>query len=234
MGMTQEKLINSMKIGSASPLDIRQQKDLEQEAPAMPLCWDIIEGKSYLEKGTKSTDPVGEIPTELKQAIKSFFISTALRNLRGQRNKPNIMLIHIVRFAAQQNKIKRKVAEYVKEEIENLVLYGDADIEASFRELWEEDYQQTLKYKMVFLNIGSKQQYLSEQRYIRKLSDFFQKKSLLFTVLMVKEWIHLCIRIMQGSRLMKLLLAEISFHEVLHWKALLLAILQGAQIPMIP
>ncbi|MEG1567354.1 MAG: Z1 domain-containing protein [Anaerovoracaceae bacterium] len=115
----------------------------EDEAPAMPLCRDIVEGKSYLGKGTKSTDPVGEIPAELKQAIKCFFISTALRNLRGQRNKPNTMLIHIVRFVAQQNKIKRKIAEYVKEELENFVLYGDSDIEISFREIWENDYQQT-------------------------------------------------------------------------------------------
>lgn len=115
----------------------------EEESPAMPLCRNIIEGKNYLGKGTKATDLVGEIPMELKQAIKSFFISIALRNLRGQRNKPNTMLIHIVRFVAQQNKIKRKIAEYVKEEIENLVLYGDTDIEVSFRELWENDYQVT-------------------------------------------------------------------------------------------
>lgn len=117
--------------------------DGEEETPAMPLCRDIVEGKSYLGKGTKSNDPVGEIPMELKQAIKSFFISTALRNLRGQRNKPNTMLIHIVRFVAQQNKIKRKIAEYVREEIENFVLYGDTYIETSFKELWKEDYQQT-------------------------------------------------------------------------------------------
>lgn len=115
----------------------------EEEAPAMPLCRDIIEGKSYLGKGTKSTDPVGEIPVELKQAIKSFVISTAIRNLRGQRNKPNTMLIHIVRFVAHQNKIKRKIAEYFKEEIENLVLYGDCDIEMSFKKFWEDDYQKT-------------------------------------------------------------------------------------------
>ncbi|MDU2066482.1 MAG: Z1 domain-containing protein, partial [Sporomusaceae bacterium] len=115
----------------------------EEDTPPMPLCRDIIEGKSYLGKGTKSTDPVGEIPFELKQAIKSFFISTAIRNLRGQRNKPNTMLIHIVRFVAQQNKIKRKIAEYIKAEIENLVLYRDGDIEVSFREIWEEDYQKT-------------------------------------------------------------------------------------------
>jgi len=115
----------------------------EEETPAMPLCRDIIDGKNYLGKGTKSTDSVGEIPLELKQAIKSFVISTALRNLRGQQNKPNTMLIHIVRFVTQQNKIKRKIAEYFKEELENLVLYGDNDIELSLKLLWEEDYQKT-------------------------------------------------------------------------------------------
>ncbi len=115
----------------------------EEETPAMPLCRDIVEGKSYLGKGTKADDPVGEIPSDLKKAIKSFVISTAIRNLRGQINKPNTMLIHIVKFVAQQNKIKKKVSEYFKEGIENLVLYGDSEIENSLEAIWEDDYQKT-------------------------------------------------------------------------------------------
>jgi hypothetical protein len=120
----------------------------EEETPAMPLCRNIVDGKSYLGKGTKADDPVGEIPSDLKNAIKSFVISTAIRNLRGQINKPNTMLIHIVKFVAQQNKIKKKVNEYFKEEVENLVLYGDADIENSLKAIWEDDYQKTTSSMM--------------------------------------------------------------------------------------
>ena len=35
------------------------------------------------------------------------------------------MLIHIVRFVGQQNKVKQKVLKYFKEEVENHIRYGD-------------------------------------------------------------------------------------------------------------
>ena len=92
----------------------------------MPLCRDIIAGASYLGKGTKAGDPVGNIPEELKKAVKCFLISTALRNCRGQVNKPNTMLIHIVRFVSQQNAVKKKVAVYYQDELANFIRYGDS------------------------------------------------------------------------------------------------------------
>lgn len=110
-----------------------------EEASEMPLCRNIISGKSYLGKGTKSTDSVGEIPDELKKAIKSFVISTAIRNLRGQKNKPNTMLIHIIRFIAQQDKIKKRVDDY-KNELGNYIVYGDIEIEDELKTLWKEDF----------------------------------------------------------------------------------------------
>ena len=114
-----------------------------EDIPAMPLYRKIVDGASYLGKGTKSADPVGELPKELKLAVKYFLLSTALRNCRGQRNKPNTMLIHIVRFVGQQNKVKQKVLKYFKEEIENHIRYGDSIIESELKSIWEEDYVPT-------------------------------------------------------------------------------------------
>lgn len=111
--------------------------------PAMPLYRKIIDGADYLGRGTKSTDEVGELPKELKLAVKYFLLSTALRNCRGQNNKPNTMLIHIVRFVGQQNKVKQKVLKYFKEEIENCIRYGDPIIESELKSIWEEDYVPT-------------------------------------------------------------------------------------------
>ena len=37
----------------------------------MPLYRKIVDGASYLGKGTKSADPVGELPKELKLAMKN-------------------------------------------------------------------------------------------------------------------------------------------------------------------
>lgn len=115
----------------------------DDEVPTMPLCRKIVDGASYLGRGTKSTDPVGELPEELKLAVKYFLLSTSLRNCRGQRSKPNTMLIHIVRFVGQQNKVKQKVQQFFREEIENHIRYGDPTIESELKSIWEEDYVPT-------------------------------------------------------------------------------------------
>ena len=114
-----------------------------EDIPTMPLYRKIVDGASYLGQGTKSTDEVGELPKELKLAVKYFLLSTALRNCRGQRNKPNTMLIHIVRFVGQQNKVKQKVLKYFKEEIEHYIRYGDPIIESELKSIWEDDYLPT-------------------------------------------------------------------------------------------
>lgn len=107
--------------------------DGDETVKAMPLFREIEKGKDYLGKGTKKDDPVGAIPDELKLALKSFVISVAVRNLRGQFAKPNSMLIHIVRFKGQQNIIKRKVEKYFLEEIYNFIKNDDSEIEKELK-----------------------------------------------------------------------------------------------------
>lgn len=111
-----------------------------ENTPSMPLREKITKGANYLGEGTKADDEVGPIPDELKRAVKYFLISTAVRNCRGQINKPNTMLVHIVRFVGQQNKIKKLLKEYYDEEIANYIQYGDKSIEAEFKAIWDEDY----------------------------------------------------------------------------------------------
>lgn len=117
--------------------------DGDDTIKAMPLFREIEKGKEYLGKGTKKDDPVGPIPDELKKALKTFVVSVAIRNLRGQFAKPNSMLIHIVRFKGQQNIIKKKVEKYFTEEIYNFIKNGDPEIELELKELWKSDYVDT-------------------------------------------------------------------------------------------
>ena len=115
----------------------------DENTPVMPLFRPIEAGAAFLGKGTKATDAVSNIPDELKKAIKYFLISTALRNCRGQVNKPNTMLVHIVRFVSQQNTVKKLVKTYYEEELENYIKYGDSTIRDDLRAIWEEDYLPT-------------------------------------------------------------------------------------------
>lgn len=124
----------------------------DETAPVMPLYRKIEKGSSYLGKGTKSDDPVGPIPDDMKKAIKYFVISTALRNCRGQVNKTNTMLIHVIRFVNQQNQLKKKVKEFY-EDLENQIRYGDYEIEKELKSIWENDYVLTTqKMKQYFPN----------------------------------------------------------------------------------
>ncbi len=149
--------------------------DDERKIKSMPLYRNIEDNKDYLGKGTKKDDIVGPLPAELKLAVKAFVISVAIRNLRGQRNKPNTMLIHIVRFKGQQNIIKRKVDSYFKDEIANYVLNNDIEIEEELRNIWESDYLTTTesmrndfpKYMSNSPNFGWKEIWVEIRRYVR-------------------------------------------------------------------
>lgn len=112
----------------------------DENTPVMPLFRPIEAGASFLGKGTKATDAVYSIPEELKEAIKFFLIATALRNCRGQVNKPNTMLVHIVRFVSQQNTVKKLIKAYYEEELENHIKYGDSTIHDDFKTIWEGDF----------------------------------------------------------------------------------------------
>lgn len=116
----------------------------DNETPPMPLLREIHEGASFLPKGTKKDDSVGDLPKELKEAVKYFMISTAVRNLRGQRNKPNTMLVHIVRFVDQQNTLRRKIQDY-NQEIFDYIQFGDLDIHNDFMDIYDEDYLPTTR-----------------------------------------------------------------------------------------
>lgn len=118
-------------------------KDDDETVQAMPLFRKIEKGKDYLGQGTKKDDPVGELPDDIKRAVKSFVISVAARNLRGQYAEPNTMLIHIVRYKGQQNIVKRKVEKYFVEEIYNYIKNDDPGIEKELRDIWDSDYVKT-------------------------------------------------------------------------------------------
>lgn len=114
----------------------------DETTPVMPLFREILTGGGYLGKGTKADDHVGPIPDDLKRAIRYFVVSTALRNCRGQINKPNTMLIHIVRFVSQQNHLKRRVKEYF-DDLENWIRYNDQEIKDEIKAIWEKDFLPT-------------------------------------------------------------------------------------------
>lgn len=70
----------------------------------------------------------GPIPASLETALNSFFIINAIRDLRGDKTKHRTMMINISRYIDVQKKVRRQVADRVKEYqnvISNYYLCGD-------------------------------------------------------------------------------------------------------------
>ncbi len=75
------------------------------------------------EKHKKDFEPNG-LPESIKEAIASFIIVNAVRDLRGHINSHRTMLINVSRYIDVQNKITEIIKEYLKDIIEELQNYS--------------------------------------------------------------------------------------------------------------
>ena len=83
------------------------------------------------EKHTKE-HTMAFIPSSLQEAIASFFICNAVRDLRGDVKSHRTMMINVSRFIAVQNQITRLIDGYVREvkrEIHNYYLLGETALQ---------------------------------------------------------------------------------------------------------
>lgn len=75
---------------------------------------------------------MGTMPSSMKEAIASFFITNAIRDLRGQTTKHRSMLINVSIYIDVQKSIASTVENYVRElqrEIKNYYLTGEKALE---------------------------------------------------------------------------------------------------------
>ena len=84
--------------------------------------------ENHLPEKHKKEDLLRDLPYSLKEAIASFFIVNAVRDLRGHQKAHRTMMINISRFIAVQNSIQKLIDRYVREyvrEIHNYYLLGE-------------------------------------------------------------------------------------------------------------
>lgn len=84
-----------------------------------------------------------EVPPSLREAISAFALCCAVRVLRGQGSRHCSMLIHVTRYTAVQEEVRRQVDDLVKSFRARLRGFGAAEKDAlltEWRELWEEDF----------------------------------------------------------------------------------------------
>lgn len=84
------------------------------------------------EKHKKDFVPSTELPFSLREAVASFFIANAVRDLRGQHKKHRSMLVNISRFIDVQERICKQVDSYVRElqrEVKNYYRTGNSALQ---------------------------------------------------------------------------------------------------------
>ena len=86
-----------------------------EEEGDLDIVREIADYEDILPLRHKKDEPPEILPPSLHEAIRTFILVRAIRNLRGQRNNHNSMLINVSRFTDIQSNIKWQVHEYLDE-----------------------------------------------------------------------------------------------------------------------
>lgn len=111
----------------------------DEEPKPMPLVRKIKD-EDFIDTKEKI---VRELPESLKRAMKYFLISVAIRNCRGEKYKPNTMLIHVARIKNMHKQLERKVAEYFYDELQPMIIDGDTATKTEIYEIINDEYYPT-------------------------------------------------------------------------------------------
>ena len=100
----------------------------------------------------QKTDTMTSMPNSLKEAIAAFFVTNAIRDLRGDNKAHRTMMINISRFIDVQNQITKAVDGYVRDAkrvIHNYYLTGENALDYEIFKLMKSVYE---KYYAGFEN----------------------------------------------------------------------------------
>jgi hypothetical protein len=75
------------------------------EDPSPPLIQTINDADAYFPSTQRSTSDVAGLPPSLLEAVNSFLIANAVRDLRGQAETHRSMLVNVSRFTNVQNQV---------------------------------------------------------------------------------------------------------------------------------
>lgn len=83
------------------------------DQPSDAMLVDLDDAEDFAPFGHKSHWDIGETPESLREAIRTFFVANAVRDLRGQDDDPRSMLVNVSRFKRVQGQVFDGVATEV-------------------------------------------------------------------------------------------------------------------------
>ncbi|HDR3524597.1 Z1 domain-containing protein [Bacillus pacificus] len=129
---------------------------IEDDKPMFIRYLDV-EDITVLNKMRKKDDAnlFMKVPKSMEEAILSFLISIAIRNLRGQKGEHNSMLIHTSRFTDVQNSMCGVIEEFYKKLANDLLYNLKSRYIAKLKGIYENDFlevQSSFEYSFEFPN----------------------------------------------------------------------------------
>lgn len=106
----------------------------------------ITDAESIIPYKHKKDLDLKDIPDSLKDAVRVFFLSCAVRDLRKESLRHRSMLVNVSRFTAVQSKVAEKLRVFswnLKEEIKQFLLGSSWESHADLvklRQLWDEEF----------------------------------------------------------------------------------------------
>jgi hypothetical protein len=132
--------------------------DGEEEREELPILRDVKDSEvgddpnDYWMPGSHKRDHIprytnkDEVPPSLKDAVLSFILVCAARDLRGDGQEHNSMLVHVTRFVDVQERVLRQIEallQDVRSRLRNNT--ADRDLRDRLKQLWERDFITTTK-----------------------------------------------------------------------------------------
>lgn len=94
---------------------------------------EITDGEDAFPKKHKSFFEVAALPESLLEAVRSFLLTTTIRDLRGEGPTHRSMLINVSRFTNVQMQIQALVAAYLEDVKQDIRNYGALESEKALR-----------------------------------------------------------------------------------------------------
>jgi hypothetical protein len=106
---------------------------------------DEPEARAFIPLGHKKDHRPSSLPPSMKEAIRSFILSCAVRACREQENEHQSMLIHITRFVDVQSELRTLVRGEMQAIVSTLKMEGaaNASLTKELKALWDNDYVPT-------------------------------------------------------------------------------------------
>lgn len=118
-----------------------------EETPGLPIIRSVDDYRDWMPDGHTKDHVPGPLPASLHRALRSFVITCAAREARGQDRVHNSMLVHVTRYTAVQSRVTRQVEDELMF-LQQRLKYGQGNVPRplldELRELWETDYAPTM------------------------------------------------------------------------------------------